>query len=188
MQSQRSNPPAGGRTPGPSRQRRRLLLVAPWAATLAWVPAARGNPTAAEPAAVLTVHGRAFSSAERRQLGMAALSALPQRHITTTTPWFSGPRRFTGPLLRDVLAASGAQVDGARVARCVALNDYKVEIPMEDLRRFDVIAAHQLDGRAMTVREKGPLFVMYPFDEQPALRSATYFARCIWQLRTIELA
>ena len=35
--------------------------------------------------------------------------------------------------------------------------------------------------------EKGPLFVMYPFDTQPALRTAVYFSRCIWQLKSIEL-
>ena len=40
----------------------------------------------------------------------------------------------------------------------------------------------------MSVREKGPLFVMYPFDSQPQLRNAVYFSRCIWQLRSIELA
>jgi hypothetical protein len=39
----------------------------------------------------------------------------------------------------------------------------------------------------MSVREKGPLFVMYPFDEQPALRTSVYFGRCIWQLKAIEV-
>jgi hypothetical protein len=61
-------------------------------------------------------------------------------------------------------------------------------VALDDPERFDVILAWQLDGKPMSVREKGPLFVMYPFDTQAQLRNAVYFSRCIWQLRSIELA
>ena len=38
---------------------------------------------------------------------MKMLESLPQTSFTTATPWWAQPRKFTGPLLRDVLAASG---------------------------------------------------------------------------------
>jgi hypothetical protein len=40
---------------------------------------------------------------------MDMLAGLPPTTITTRSPWDKEPRRFTGPLLRDVLAAAGAQ-------------------------------------------------------------------------------
>jgi hypothetical protein len=112
------------------------------------------------------------------------LQGLPQRSITTRTPWYDGPRKFTGPLLRDVLQAAGAKGTGLRA---IALNDYKVDIPFEDAIKFDVVMARLLDDKPMPVREKGPLFIIYPFDDKAELRVPQYFARCAWQLRTIEI-
>ena len=51
-----------------------------------------------------------------------------------------------------------------------------------------MVVAHLFNGKPMSVREKGPLFVIYPFDEQPQLKTSTYFSRCIWQLKQIEIA
>ena len=37
-------------------------------------------------------------------------------------------------------------------------------------------------------RDKGPLFVIYPFDTRPELRNAVYFSRCAWQLKAIDIS
>lgn len=115
---------------------------------------------------------------------MAMLAALPQHHITTRTPWYVQPRKFTGPLLRDVLALALAQ---AQTLRVTALNDYRIDIPFDDVQRYDVVLARLLDDMPMTVREKGPLFMIYPFDSVPTLRNARYYSRSVWQLISIEL-
>ena len=57
----------------------------------------------------------------------------------------------------------------------------------DDVQRFDVIAARLIDGAPMAVRDKGPLFVIYPFDAQPELRNSVYYSRPAWQLRAIEV-
>jgi hypothetical protein len=69
----------------------------------------------------------------------------------------------------------------------VALNDYWVELPFDDAQRVDVILARLIDDRPMAVRDKGPLFMIYPFDERPDLRNPVYYNRSAWQLRTIEV-
>jgi hypothetical protein len=115
---------------------------------------------------------------------MAVLEALPQRSLTTRTPWYDGPRKFTGPLLRDVLQAARAKGIGLKA---IALNDYTVNIPFGDALQFDVVMARLLDDKPMSVRDKGPLFIIYPFDDKPELRVPQYFSRCAWQLRTIEI-
>jgi len=135
---------------------------------------------------VLTLTGRVRmpNDGERAQFDMGMLEALPQTSFSTRTPWYAQARRFTGPLLRDVLAAAGAQ---GTLIRLAALNDYKVDMPFEDAQRYDVIVARLIDERPMAVRDKGPLFVIYPFDARPELRGAVYYSRSAWQLRSIEV-
>lgn len=109
---------------------------------------------------------------------------LPQHSFVTQTPWYKKPVKFTGPLLRDVLAA--AKVKG-RVIHAVALDDYQVSIPFSDAAQFDVILAHTLDGESLTPKNKGPLFVVYPYDSKPELQAVRFYERSIWQLKALRL-
>ena len=139
---------------------------------------------------VLTIRGdvgkpnSADQDDKRALFDMAMLAALPQHSFTTKTPWYAGPRKFTGPLLRDVLAAAGAQ---GKTIEALAINDYKVSIPMEDAQRFDVLLARLLDDQPMALRDKGPLFIVYPFDADAQLRSSIYYSRSAWQLKALVL-
>ena len=137
-------------------------------------------------AVVLTLSGllRSPNQGQSAHFDMPMLERLPQTSFTTRTPWYAQPREFTGPLLRDVLRAAGAH--GTQL-RARALNDYRVDIPFDDAQRFDVIVARLLDGTPMPVRDKGPLFVIYPFDALPELRNSVYYSRSAWQLRSIEV-
>lgn len=115
---------------------------------------------------------------------LPALQKLPQLSFSTRTPWYATPRKFTGVRLRDLLAAAGAQ---GQVVRAVALNDYKVDIPIEDAAASDVMVAWLLDDKPMPVRDKGPLVVIYRFDDQPELRTAVHYGRAVWQLRLLDI-
>jgi hypothetical protein len=44
-----------------------------------------------------------------------------------------------------------------------------------------------MDDRPMSVREKGPLWVIYPFDDVPEYQNETIYSRSIWQLDRIEV-
>ena len=87
-------------------------------------------------------------------------------------------------LLRDLLGAVGSAP--ARL-NAMALNDYRVEIPAEDVARGEAMLAYLLDDQPMSVREKGPLVIIYPFDDKPELRSAVHYSRAIWQLRALDI-
>ena len=80
---------------------------------------------------VLTIVGKIGerNSPQGAQFDMAMIEKLPQHSFTTLTPWLKQPVRFTGPLLRDVLAAVKAQ---GIVIKAVALDDYQTIIPVED--------------------------------------------------------
>ncbi|MFN0182680.1 MAG: hypothetical protein ACKVQR_02565 [Aquabacterium sp.] len=165
--------------------RRRTLLAA--AAGLAGPALAMDAPTGP---VVLNIAGRitlangGTPGARLAQFDMGMLERLPTTSFSTRTPWYAQARRFSGPLLRDVLAAVGAQ---GPMVRALALNDYRVDIPVDDARRWDVIVARLIDERPMTVRDKGPLFIMYPFDRHAELRTPLYYSRCAWQLRALEV-
>lgn len=135
---------------------------------------------------VLTLSGRLrrANDGARAQFDMPMLEALPQVSQVARTPWYAQSRRFTGPLLRDVLSAAGAHGSTLRLS---SLNDYRVDMPMDDAQRYDVIVARLLDDKPLAVRDKGPLFVIYPFDTRPELRNAVYYSRSAWQLRAIEV-
>lgn len=118
------------------------------------------------------------------KLDMTMIEALPQQTFTTRTPWYDKPVTFTGPLLADVMAAVGAK--GSALA-ATAINDYTITIPMGDVNARKVIMARLIDGKPIPVREKGPLFVVYPFDTDAELRTSVYYERSIWQLKAIEV-
>jgi hypothetical protein len=165
--------------------RRRLLLRGACALGLATAGTAHALEPAGSPV-VLTLSGqlRSPNDGALAQFDMPMLERLPQTSFSTRTPWYAQARQFTGPLLRDVLRAAGAH---GSVLRARALNDYRVDIPFDDAQRFDLIVARLLDGTPMPVRDKGPLFAVYPFDAQPDLRNAIYYSRSAWQLRSIEV-
>ena len=180
MNRDRPEPHPGARQ---ALQRRRLLGLCALLALGSSAARALERPAGS---VVLTLTGRVRRPNQGTQadFDMPMLAALPQSSFSTRTPWFARARRFTGPLLRDVLAAAGAQ---GTTLRLTALNDYRVELPFDDAQRHDVIVARLLDERPMAVRDKGPLFVIYPFDARPELRSAVYYSRSAWQLRTIAV-
>ena len=136
---------------------------------------------------VLTVSGSLANPNDSgsASFDLALLQTLPQTSFTTRTPWYAQPRKFTGVPLRDLLAAVGAPPGAA--LRGVALNDYRVEIPTEDVVRHGAMLAYLLDDKPMSVRDKGPLVIIYPFDDKPELRSAIHYSRAIWQLRSLEV-
>ncbi len=135
-------------------------------------------------AVVLTVSGKVSHPGGDARFDMAMLEALAQRSFTTRTPWYPQARKFTGPLLREVLSQAGARGDQVRA---IALNDYRIDIPMDDLLRYDVLLARLLDDKPMAVRDKGPLFIVYPFEERPELRNTVYYSRCAWQLKALQV-
>ena len=63
-----------------------------------------------------------------------------------------------------------------------ALNDYRVRIPIADFRRWPVMLALKMNGQYMSVRDKGPIWVVYPNHLDPELGQDAYQARWIWQL------
>ncbi|SEG85833.1 hypothetical protein [Marinobacterium lutimaris] len=114
----------------------------------------------------------------------AMLEALQQRTTETATPWHEGVVSFEGPLGSALLDAVGASGETMQVT---AINDYSAEVPVSDFYDHEVILALKADGKYMRVRDKGPLFIIYPFDEKPELSSEIIHNRSVWQIKAIDI-
>lgn len=149
------------------------------AALMTLPAAAQTSPAPAGPV-ILTV--TASSSATEASFDLATLDALPQATTVTHTPWHEGQQTFTGPLFSAVLDAAAVTGETASV---VALNDYAADIPLSDLAEIPVILATRQNGEVMSIRDNGPIFVIYPFDDRPELFNEVYFGRSVWQVKAI---
>lgn len=112
------------------------------------------------------------------------LAALGTESFETTTIWTDGTQKFEGVLLKTLTDLLGLD-DGTLMA--VAINDYSVEIPVAEVTANGPIVAHLMNGEEMSVREKGPLWIVYPFDSNSEYRAESIYARSIWQLDTIRV-
>lgn len=113
---------------------------------------------------------------------MAALEAMNITSLQTHTPWTDGPQQFTGIRLSQLLEGAGMR---GHTVEALALNNYKTELNWDELTRYPVIIAFKHNGHYMRIRDKGPLWIIYPLDEYPELRSLDTETRMIWQLHRL---
>lgn len=156
-----------------------LLITLPAAAGAQPLPPVAGDP-------ILVVSGKIANTnaGDTARFDLAGLEKIGKTVVKTTTKWTEGEIAFEGVLMRDLLKAVGAS--GTEIV-AIALNDYKVKIPVSDFQSLNVILAYRRDGRTMPVRDKGPLWIMYPFADNPEIKTDMYFARCAWQVKAIEV-
>lgn len=140
--------------------------------------------SAAAQSPILVVHdadGKAHSFTSE------AIAALPWAEIHTHTRWAEGNHVFRGPLLTEILKASGITREdlAGKVFVMMALNDFRIEVPISDAWDYGPILAREMNGQIMSVRQKGPLWFVYPRDTFPELQASAYDDRWIWQLSEI---
>jgi len=133
---------------------------------------------------ILTISGKIAykNSANAAEFDAAMVDALPVSQITTTTPWRKGVVTFAGPTLKSLLTLVGAS---GQMLSMSALDQYQVSVPAQDAEQFNPILARKIDGVALKVRDQGPFFMVYPFDEMPELKADLYYGRSIWHLASI---
>lgn len=161
------------------------LILAVWlapvlvAAQSAKLPAPTGD-------VVLTVAGsiQSTNSDDKALFDAQMLDDLPRHTIETSTVVTDGTRRFEGFLMSDLLSLVGAEGDTVTAS---ALNDYVVDIPMEDFERFGVLVATHMDGVRLLPRDKGPFWIVYPRDDFRELDDIRYDYRWVWQLERLDV-
>jgi hypothetical protein len=155
------------------------VLFAGCAAPAATLPAPRER-------VILEITGKIANTnaGNRAQFDLPMLEKLGISQRKTATAWTEGQPVFEGVLMRNLLNQVGASGEKVTV---VALNDYKVDVPMSDFMNFPVILAYRMDGQALRVKDKGPLWIIYPADEFPELNNKQTQNKWVWQVKEIQI-
>lgn len=150
-----------------------IMSAAP---ALAEMPAPKGE-------VILTIEGK-IAGGTPIDLDLEGLQTLPKEVFQTTTIWTEGNLEFTGVPLKSLLAEAGAEGEAVSAE---ALNGYAVDIPLSELDEKAPIIAYFIDGETFSRREKGPLWVVFPYDGVDKYKSETSYAYSIWQLRKLTV-
>ncbi|REG83909.1 hypothetical protein [Marinomonas pollencensis] len=121
------------------------------------------------------------------QFDRKMLAALPQHKLTTTMAWVSKkerPHDYVGFSALDLLELVGGTGD---ILRIKALNQYVIDVPISDFVDYGAIFAIKKDGKDISIRNLGPIMVLYPFDDNKDLRHEVYYWRAIWQVSSIKV-
>jgi hypothetical protein len=138
-------------------------------------------PPTTEGKPILTISGKIEPPAGGTviQFDRASFEALGMVTIETKTPWYPGPVKFEGVPLEKLMSIAGAN---GKAVTAVALNDYSSDIPIDDFNKYHPILAIKRNGEYMPVSDKGPLFIIYPFDSNSELQSQQFYSRAVWQV------
>lgn len=133
---------------------------------------------------ILTVSGKIDNTnrAGAADFDLAMLEALGTETLSTTTSWTDGTMDFSGVPMRKVMDAVGAR---GKTVEAVALNDYTYEIEIGDFSQFRVLLATKLNGKTLKVRDKGPLWIVYPLDDFTEQEQVQIERKMVWQLRQL---
>ncbi|SMR72773.1 hypothetical protein SAMN04488030_1517 [Aliiroseovarius halocynthiae] len=132
---------------------------------------------------ILTINYDGATGTETIELDLAGIEDLGLTTIETSTIWTEGVQSFVGIELATLTRALGI---ASGTIRAVALNDYAVEIPVSDAVTGGPILAVMRNAAPMSVRDKGPVWVIYPYDASSDYRTEVIYSRSIWQLTKLD--
>ncbi|NRB16439.1 MAG: oxidoreductase [Rhodobacteraceae bacterium] len=164
----------------------------PWksvlaAALFALLPVISGATDPGSDAPILLeveVQSIAGQQAEVTLFRLADLKALPVVRFETNTIWTQGVQRFTGVSLAALTRHLGI-TDGTLVLQ--AVNDYIVKFPVSGAVEGGPIIAYEHNDAPMSRRNKGPLWIVFPYDSDRDYQTAEIFAMSVWQLIRITV-
>ena len=135
---------------------------------------------------ILTVSNVQGNSIEDQPFvfNLALLDALPQHQFSTTTIWTNGTSEFSGVLLRDIVEITGYSGD---TITTWAINDYMAEFSIGTLSYNTALIATRHNGAVMHPRDKGPLWIVFPYSQGPDFQNEAIYAQSVWQLNRINV-
>ena len=141
-----------------------------------------GNAAQSQP--ILEIQATACCDGKgHQQLTLQQLDALPQTTVTTTTPWTEDKHTYSG-VRRNVLLQR-LNIHGNKI-KASALNNYWAVLPLDDANKYPVILATRQDGKPLTRRNKGPIFIIYPLSDYPELDQEQTHSFMVWQVKRLD--
>lgn len=146
--------------------------------------AAAGTLSAPTDTAILRLDGNldAVNVESATVFDLPMLKALGSETFSAKTEWTEGTPIFTGVPLKaliDKVGASGSEIIAT------AADGYAIAIPMTDLDRYTVLLVYAIDGLELDPADKGPLWIMYRWDQMTAQEIEDKSPNAVWQLQQL---
>jgi hypothetical protein len=150
-----------------------------------------GNLAAGQPVdrprgdVVLTVSGQiaTHNKGKKLVLDLASLERMRTVRLETTEPFLKRRVRFDGVMLSDLLAVAGVPSSASKL-HITALDDYKVDFTLNDVRSSQMLLATKADGKRMPIDRAGPIRVVFP-DSSSLGRNPDLW---IWSVSTMQVS
>ncbi|EPE2650055.1 putative pterin-binding protein [Vibrio fluvialis] len=128
---------------------------------------------------ILTVdnHGR------KAQFSLEQLLTHADKEIVTNTPWTDDNTKFVGVSAKQLLNMIGVSKADLKVT---ALNNYWSTIPYDDIEKYNPLFAVKKNDDVMSIRDKGPIWVIYPLSEFNEVNNEVLHSRMVWQVSQVE--
>lgn len=149
-----------------------------------------GNRGPLDPALDQMLHKQKVAFTKAHVFDFAAIAALPAVTIKPTLEYDNKPHALKGPLLLDVMKATGAKI-GAKTALLLrAVDGYAVLLPAAEAAQRRFILATHLDDRPMALGGLGPLWAVYEADRFPDMAAKPVterFSNCPWATYHVDI-
>lgn len=137
---------------------------------------------------ILTMLGdiNTTNSGDTLELDMSTLEGFGLVKYTVNDPWLNATNTYTGVLISDlhrIIGSSGA----ATSFHITALDDYQVDISLEDAAKWPILLATQNNGNYMDVENSGPTRVIFPYDTYSDIDQIAYKDYWIWNIKSVEV-
>jgi hypothetical protein len=134
---------------------------------------------------VLTVSGAIgeHNNGKRLELDLASLERMRQVKLEAAEPFLKRRVMFEGVLLSDLLAVAGVPGSASKVS-LTALDDYKVDCKVADVRSSQMLLATKADGKHLPVDRSGPIRIVFP-DSSSLGRNPDLW---IWSVSSMKVA
>lgn len=138
------------------------------------------------PEIILTINGVHEDSTASQPFvfNLSLLDALPQHQFSTSTIWTEGISEFSGVLLRDIVGLTGF---AGNTVTAWAINDYMAEFSVGSLSYNTALIATRHNNAIMHPRDKGPLWIVFPYSDGPDFQTETIYSQSVWQLNRINV-
>ncbi|ART83067.1 molybdopterin-binding protein [Oceanisphaera profunda] len=123
---------------------------------------------------------------QRLDFTLSELQALTQAEVTTSHPWNTKAQHYRGVDLNALFQQLFAQKHITSL-NLEALNGFSVMLDWSKINEFSPILAWQEDGQLMSRRNKGPLWLVLPFDQMSKVKQAEFMHYMAWQLKVIRV-
>lgn len=112
---------------------------------------------------------------------VAELEQLTQSEVTVYDHYWEEHRRYSGPLLRDLVAKFAPT---ATTIEMTAIDDYRATFEAAEWDAFNVLLATRDEGSRMSVSDKGPIRIVIHHDDLEEIRPLR--PKWIWQITEIR--